>query len=127
MSYTWRWKTSTIAARRPKAHFTFGMVERLHKTVLDECYRVAFRQRLYRTIDELQADLDTWIKRYHEERPHQGRWCKGQDANANLHRQPATGTRETDSSLAISDIAVKLKPLHRLSDKVLLTTPPSRV
>jgi hypothetical protein len=53
------------------------MVERLHKTVLDEFYRVAFRQRLYRTIDELQADLDAWSKDYNEERPHQGRWCYG--------------------------------------------------
>jgi hypothetical protein len=45
-------------------------VERFYKTVLNE---------FYRAIDELQADLDTWIKRYNEQRPHQGRWCNGQD------------------------------------------------
>jgi hypothetical protein len=38
---------------------------------------VAFRKKVYRTIDELQADLDDWIKQYNEERPHQGRWCFG--------------------------------------------------
>jgi hypothetical protein len=29
------------------------------------------------TIDELQADLDTWISEYNKVRPHQGRWCFG--------------------------------------------------
>jgi transposase InsO family protein len=51
--------------------------ERFHKTVLNEFYRVAFRKKVYRSIDELQADLDAWIKEYNEVRPHQGRWCFG--------------------------------------------------
>jgi hypothetical protein len=33
--------------------------------------------RVYRSIDELQADLDVWIKDYNEARPYQGRWCFG--------------------------------------------------
>ena len=28
-------------------------------------------------IDELQADLDTWLVEYNYRRPHQGRWCFG--------------------------------------------------
>jgi hypothetical protein len=32
---------------------------------------------VYRSIDELQADLDSWIAEYNEARPHQGRWCFG--------------------------------------------------
>ena len=36
-----------------------------------------FRKTVYRSIEELQADLDAWIKEYNEERPHQGRWCFG--------------------------------------------------
>jgi len=39
--------------------------------------RVAFRKKIYRTIDELQADLDAWITEYNQHRPHQGRWCFG--------------------------------------------------
>ena len=54
-----------------------GICERFHKTVLDEFYRVAFRKKLYPSIEELQKDLDLWIKTYNEERPHQGRWCFG--------------------------------------------------
>ena len=42
-------------------------------TVLNEFYRVAFRKKVYRSIDELQANLDSWIKECDETRPHQGR------------------------------------------------------
>ena len=56
---------------------TNGIVERFHKTVLNEFYRVAFRKRIYGSLAELQADLDGWIISYNEERPHQGRWCFG--------------------------------------------------
>ena len=51
---------------------TNGICERFHRTVLDEFYRVAFRNR---TVDELQNDLDVWVTAYNETRPHQGRWC----------------------------------------------------
>jgi len=29
------------------------------------------------SIDELQADLDAWIRTYNHDRSHQGRWCYG--------------------------------------------------
>lgn len=45
--------------------------------MLNELYRVAFRKKIYRTLEELQADLDTWLQEYNEQRPHQGRWCYG--------------------------------------------------
>jgi hypothetical protein len=54
-----------------------GICERFHKTVLDEFYRIAFRKRIYVTIDQLQADLDAWMTEYNQARPHQGRWCYG--------------------------------------------------
>ena len=62
---------------KAKSPQTNGICERFYKTVLDEFYRVAFRKRLYHTIDELQADLDAWIREYNEVRTHQGRWCFG--------------------------------------------------
>jgi transposase InsO family protein len=62
---------------KTKSPQTNGICERFHRTVLDEFYRVAFRKKIYRTIDELQADLDTWIRIYNHERSHQGRWCYG--------------------------------------------------
>ena len=62
---------------KTKSPQTNGIAERFHKTVLDEFYRIAFRKKLYASIEALQADLDEWIRSYNEERPHQGRWCFG--------------------------------------------------
>ena len=55
----------------------YGICERFQKTVLNEFYRVAFRKMAYRSLEELQTDLDLWIHEYNEVRPHQGRWCFG--------------------------------------------------
>src|SRR6478736_2646599 len=62
---------------KAKSPQTNGICERFHRTVLDEFYRVAFRKKIYQTIDELQADLDAWVVEYNQQRPHQGRWCFG--------------------------------------------------
>src|SRR6266403_2120016 len=62
---------------KAKSPQTNGIVERYHKTMLNEFYHVAFRKKLYASIGELQDDLDEWIRSYNEERPHQGRWCFG--------------------------------------------------
>jgi transposase InsO family protein len=62
---------------RTKSPQTNGICERFHKTVLNEFYRVAFRKKIYRSIAELQADLDSWVDEYNRARPHQGRWCFG--------------------------------------------------
>src|SRR6187397_2093749 len=62
---------------KTKSPQTNGICERFHKTVLNEFYRVAFRKKVYRSIDDLQADLDLWIGEYNEQRSHQGRWCFG--------------------------------------------------
>jgi hypothetical protein len=61
-------------ARHPQ---TNGICERFHRTMQDEFYAVAFRKKIYQTIDELQADVDLWIKHYNEERPHSGKYCLG--------------------------------------------------
>lgn len=56
---------------------TNGICERFHKTMLNEFYRVTFRKKIYRTLEELQADLDAWMEEYNQQRSHQGRWCYG--------------------------------------------------
>lgn len=62
---------------RVKRPQTNGICERLHKTLLDEFYRVAFRKKVFRGLEDLQADLDVFVARYNQDRPHQGRWCYG--------------------------------------------------
>ena len=61
-------------ARHPQ---TNGICERFHKTILHEFYQVAFRRKLYHSLEELQSDLDIWLEYYNTERTHQGKMCCG--------------------------------------------------
>jgi transposase InsO family protein len=65
---------SKIKARHPQSN---GICERFHRTIQDEFYAIAFRRKLYSSLDDLQHDLDEWIKLYNEQRPHSGRYCYG--------------------------------------------------
>ncbi|TCW60048.1 integrase core domain-containing protein, partial [Treponema sp. J25] len=51
---------------------TNGFVERFNRTVLDEFFRIVFRQNLYESLESLQEDLDQWLHEYNYERPHLG-------------------------------------------------------
>jgi len=46
--------------------------------VLDEFYRVAFHRKIYNNLDDLQADLDTWLKYHNQERVHSGKYDFGE-------------------------------------------------
>jgi transposase InsO family protein len=56
---------------------TNGICERLHKTMQDEFYSVAFRKKLYSSLEQLQLDLDLWLEEYNQSRPHSGKYCFG--------------------------------------------------
>jgi transposase InsO family protein len=60
-----------------KSPQTNGICERFHQTVLNEFYRIAFRKKIYSDIDMLQNDLDEYMRKYNNERTHQGKRCKG--------------------------------------------------
>ena len=72
-----RSRTSITRAPKPRARRPTVSANASHKTVLNEFYRIAFRKKVYCSIDELQVDLDLWVREYNEARPHQGRWCFG--------------------------------------------------
>ncbi len=65
---------SKTKAKHPQ---TNGICERFHQTIKNEFYQVAFRKKLYRSLEELQEDLDLWLKDYNEERTHSGKYCYG--------------------------------------------------
>ena len=65
---------SKTQVRRPQSN---GICERLHRTMQDEFYAVAFRKKLYENLEQLQKDLDEWVSFYNNERPHSGRYCYG--------------------------------------------------
>ena len=45
----------------------------------------AFRKKVYRSVDELQVDLDQWMETYNNERPHSGRYCYGKTPMQTFH------------------------------------------
>ena len=63
-----------IKVRKPQ---TNGAVEKLHQTIQEEFYTVAFRKKLYRSLEEIQTDLDEFMVWYNKERTNQGRYCQG--------------------------------------------------
>ena len=64
----------TTRVRRPQSN---GFVERLHRTLLDEHFRIAGRTTWYESVEQMQGDLDCYLHHYNHERPHQGRMMEG--------------------------------------------------
>ena len=62
---------------RAQSPQTNGVCERFHKTISEEFYQVAFRKKLYRSLEELQKDLDEWMDTYNNKRTHMGKRCCG--------------------------------------------------
>jgi transposase InsO family protein len=60
-----------------KSPQTNGICERFHQTIKNEFYASAFRRKLYRTMEEIQVDVDAWIETYNAERTHSGKYCYG--------------------------------------------------
>lgn len=56
---------------------TNGHVERLHRTILDECWRPSFARYLYTSPGGLRHDLDAYLHQYNYHRPHHGRITQG--------------------------------------------------
>jgi transposase InsO family protein len=56
---------------------TNGICEKFHRTMKTEFYDIAFRKKIYSSLEELQIDVDHWIMKYNETRPHSGKYCYG--------------------------------------------------
>ncbi len=48
---------------------------RFHKTILQEFYQLILRQKIYESVDQLQADLDIWVDSYNNEPTYQDKRC----------------------------------------------------
>lgn len=62
---------------KAKSPQTNGICERFHRTMQEEFYAIAFRKKMYDSLDMLQQDLDKWLHYYNTERSHSGRYCFG--------------------------------------------------
>lgn len=65
---------SKTKVRHPQ---TNGCTERLNQIILEEFYQVAFRKKLYTSLDEIQKDLDAFLDEYNTRRTNQGKRCQG--------------------------------------------------
>jgi transposase InsO family protein len=65
---------SKTKVRSPQSN---GICERFHRTIQEEFYAIAFRKKLYSSIEQMQNDLDEWIDYYNIERTHSGKYCFG--------------------------------------------------
>lgn len=95
-----------IKAKSPQ---TNGICERFHRTIQDEFYAIAFRKKMYDSIENLQIDLDAWIDYYNKERPHSGRYCYGKtpmetfmDSKPLAKEKDTTGLFGQTTNLAVS-------------------------
>jgi transposase InsO family protein len=64
----------TTKVRRPQSN---GIVERMHRTLLEEHFGIQGRVKFYESLEEMQSDLDTYLHVYNYERAHQGRNMNG--------------------------------------------------
>lgn len=62
---------------KTKSPQTNGICERFHRTIQEEFYAIAFRKKIYTSLESLQQDLDEWINYYNKERTHSGKHCFG--------------------------------------------------
>lgn len=62
---------------KAKSPQTNGICERFHRTIQEEFYSIVFRKKVFRSIEELQIELDGWIDWYNTERTHSGKYCYG--------------------------------------------------
>lgn len=62
---------------KAKSPQTNGICERFHRTIQEEFYAIAFRKKMYDSLQLMQADLDDWLQYYNNQRSHSGRYCFG--------------------------------------------------
>ena len=67
-------KHRRIVAGRPQ---TNGCVERVHETILEECWKPAFARHLLPNITGLREELRRYLRYYNTDRAHTGRWTRG--------------------------------------------------
>ena len=63
---------------------TNDICERFHRTMKDEFYSMAFRKKIYNSLEDLQVDVNEWLRKYNEFRPHLRTLLLWENPNANF-------------------------------------------
>lgn len=98
-------------ARHPQ---TNGICERFHKTILHEFYQVAFRRKLYHSLEELQTDLDAWLDHYNSDTIKE-KCAAAEPPCKHSLTEKNSGRRKSDNSTNRTIGAIKTEPTVRSS------------
>ena len=105
-SYQLYLATEDIDHSRTKANSpqTNGICERFHRTMKHEFYDIAFRKKIYGSLEALQIDVDHWISKYNEQRPHSGKYCYGKTPMETFREAEHLALEKTISGAELSDM-----------------------
>ena len=70
---------------RPGRPTTNGAVERVQRTILEECWRPSFARSLVPKIGGLARNLEAYLRFYNDERAHTGRLTNGRTPAEVIH------------------------------------------
>ena len=76
MNYSRNLKILSIGGLKSEASGN-EIVERLHRTLLDEHFQIKGRIKFYKSLEETRTDLDSYLQVYNYQRSHQGRNING--------------------------------------------------
>jgi hypothetical protein len=75
-----------------------GSIEQC-KAGAEDFYAIAFRKKIYDSLDSLQTDIDKWIQYYNVERTHSGRYCYGKTPLQTFLESKAIATNKNINEL----------------------------
>jgi hypothetical protein len=77
-----------------------------------EFYDTAFRKKVYLSLDDLQKDVDIWLKYYNEDRTHSGKFCYGKTPLQTFLHSKNIALEKSNQSMYILNISDS----HNLTD-----------
>ena len=94
---------------RPGRPTTNGAVERVQRTILEECWRPSFARSLVPKIGGLERDLASYLRYYNEERAHTGRYTQGRTPWQTLDRSEEDEAEMTTPMCRDISVAVQAR------------------
>ena len=110
---------SKTQARKPQST---GIAERFHNTIRAAVYPVAFRKKIYPSIDRRQNAVDEWLQLYNRERTHTGTYSFGRTPLQTFHDTTHLAQQKLLATLFEAESLKTHSPAVNAPDPVRLVT-----